>query len=294
MSREYAFVIADVFTQTPFGGNQLAVLPDARGISPERMQDVAREFGYSETTFVLPPDDPRHTRRVRIFTPVTELPFAGHPTVGTASVLATQGFVDPDLTMVLEEGVGPVPVDVDGTFSRFTITAALQQPADEPPRAALAAALSLSPKDIEDCWFADLGAAFCYLRLDTAGTVDRAVLDRAQWAAKVADLWSPNLYVFAGDFRDGGRVYARCFAPAVGVEEDPATGSAAAGLVASLALRSTTPDTEIHLQVDQGVAMGRPSLIDTTARTAGGRLEHVTVGGFTTVVATGTINLPDP
>jgi trans-2,3-dihydro-3-hydroxyanthranilate isomerase len=291
MSREHAFVIADVFTQTPFGGNQLAVLPDASGMSPERMQDVAREFGYSETAFVLPPDDPRHTRRVRIFTPATELPFAGHPTVGTASVLATQGHVDPDLTMVLEEGVGPIRVDVDGTFSRFTTTAPLRMPADVPPRAALAAALSLSEVDIEDCWFADLGVNFCYVRVDTAGTVDRAGLDHAQWAAKVADLWSPNLYMFAGDVRDGGRVHARCFAPAVGVLEDPATGSAAAGLVASLAVRG---GSDLHLQVDQGIAMGRPSLIDTTAHLAGGRLDHVTVGGFTTVVATGTITVPDP
>jgi trans-2,3-dihydro-3-hydroxyanthranilate isomerase len=294
MSREYAFVIADVFTQTPFGGNQLAVLPDARGMSPERMQDVAREFGYSETTFVLPPDDPRHTRRVRIFTPATEVPFAGHPTVGTASVLATQGHVDPDLPMVLEEAVGPISVDVDGTFSRFTTSAPLRQPANEPPRAALAAALSLSEKDIEDCWFADLGVDFCYVRVDTAGTVDRAVLDHAQWAARIADLWSPSLYVFAGDFRDGGRVYARCFAPAVGMAEDPATGSAAAGLIASLAHRGTAADTDVHLHVDQGVAMRRPSLIEATALMAGGRLEHVTVGGFTTLVATGTMNLPDP
>src|SRR6185436_10972449 len=121
------YITADVFTDTPFGGNQLAVFPDAAGISPDLMPAIAREFNYSETTFVLPPDDPSHTARVRIFTPGGELAFAGHPTVGTAHILAATGavkLVGPETRIVLEEGVGPVPVTIrakngEATFAQL-------------------------------------------------------------------------------------------------------------------------------------------------------------------------------
>jgi trans-2,3-dihydro-3-hydroxyanthranilate isomerase len=294
---DYEFFIADVFTQTAFGGNQLAVFPDARGLSDAAMQALAREFNFSETTFVLPPGDPRHTCRVRIFTPTSELPFAGHPTVGTAAVLATSKHVDAGATggrLVFEEGVGPVTVEVNDTFCRLTLDAPpFQTPAHKPSASAIAAALSLSHDDILDCWYAGTGLNFCYVHLTSADTVDRAVLDRAAWSSGIADGWSPHLYLFAGDFCSGGRLYARAFVPAVGVSEDPATGSACAGLVASLAQRSPESDGEHGLRIDQGVGMGRPSLIDAAAHIGGGRLVRVTVGGFTTVVGKGTMTVPD-
>jgi trans-2,3-dihydro-3-hydroxyanthranilate isomerase len=292
---DYEFFIADVFTDRPFGGNQLAVFPAAQGLPDDLMQALAREFNFSETTFALPPEDPRNTRRLRIFTPHVELPFAGHPTVGSAAVLAACGAVDLAVTggrLVFEEGVGPVPVDVDAAFSRLTVNAPLAAPDHQPPRPAVAAALSLSEEVILDCWYAGIGLRFCYVHLSDADAVDRALLDKGAWSAGIADGWSPHLYVFAGEFRSGSRLYARSFAPAAGIEEDPATGSACAGLVASLARRSPEPDGEHAILVDQGVRMGRPSLIDATARTEAGRLRGVTVGGFTAIVGRGVMTVP--
>ncbi|MEW9531743.1 PhzF family phenazine biosynthesis protein [Microbispora sp. NPDC049125] len=295
MSTEYGYCIADVFTRAPFGGNQLAVLPDARGLSDRRMQDVAKEFGFSETTFVFPPDDPRNTRKVRIFTPASELPFAGHPTVGTASVLATQGHVDVTRTggtLILEEEVGPISVEVDGAFSRFTTTAPFESPGSGPSPEAVATALSLPEEDIVGCWYGSVGLRFCYVRLKSRESVDRAVLNRAGWSAGIAGGWSPHLYVFAVESRDQDHIYARSFVPALGVEEDPATGSAAAGLAAGLARRRAGVHTALSLRIHQGVRMGRPSVIEATAHIRDGRLQRVSVGGFTTVVARGVLTLP--
>jgi trans-2,3-dihydro-3-hydroxyanthranilate isomerase len=245
----------------------------------------------------LPAEDPRNTRRVRIFTPSTELPFAGHPTVGTASALATSGHIDARTTggrLVLEEGVGPVTVDVDGTFSRLTLSAPpFEAPDHNPSASVIAAALSLPLDDILDCWYAGVGLNFCYVHLTSAGAVDRAALDKAAWSSGIADGCPPHLYLFAGDFRNGGRLHARAFVPAAGVDEDPATGSACAGLVASLAQRSAQVDGDHALRIDQGVRMGRHSLIDAAARTEDGRLTRVTVGGFTTIVGKGTMTVPD-
>src|SRR5213594_2505125 len=168
----HRFVIADVFTPTAFGGNQLAVFPDARGLSDRAMQAVAREFNFAETTFVLPPADPRYTRRVRIFTPRTELPFAGHPTVGTAAVLARLGLVETSggtATVVFEEGVGPVPVEIrlDGgpVFARLSREARIECPPAEPSPRAVAAALSVPERAVLGAWSASVGLPFCFAHL---------------------------------------------------------------------------------------------------------------------------------
>ncbi|WP_329171157.1 PhzF family phenazine biosynthesis protein [Streptomyces decoyicus] len=292
---EYEFVLADVFTQQPFGGNQLAVFPDARGMSGATMQALAGEFNFSETAFAFPLA-PRSSYRMRIFTPQRELPFAGHPTVGAASVLAADehGAAEAiERRMTFEEGIGPVTVDVSGTFSRLALNVPFEASSHRPSVKSLAGALSLPEEDILDCWYGGVGLAFCYVRLASADAVDRAVLDKAAWAADVAHGWSPHLYVFAGEFHSGGTLYARAFAPAAGVDEDPATGSAGAGLIGSLAQWSTLPDGDHTLRIQQGNRMGRPSLIEAGARTEGGRLTAVTVAGFTTVVGKGTITLPN-
>jgi trans-2,3-dihydro-3-hydroxyanthranilate isomerase len=290
--RTYEFHLADVFTTRRFGGNQLAVLTDARGLSDAEMQAVAQEFGFSETTFVLPPDDPAHTCRVRIFTPAEELPFAGHPTVGTAAVLAAVRGTG-DGRLVFEEGVGPVAVDVAGTHSRLTVTAPFRSAEPGPAPAAVAAALSLAAEDVAETWFGGVGVPFGFVRLSGREAVDRAVLDRAAWRAGLAGAWSPHLYVFAGSFTPGAHLYARSFVPDIGIGEDPATGSAAAGLVASLARRAAAGggDGEVTLTIDQGVAMGRPSRLEAAAAVRGGEVASVSVGGHTVLVGRGTLTL---
>ncbi|WP_163511576.1 PhzF family phenazine biosynthesis protein [Fodinicola acaciae] len=289
----YEFVIADVFAQEAFGGNQLAVIPDARGLSERLMQSLANEFGFSETTFVLPPRDPCHTRQVRIFTPTQELPFAGHPTVGTASVLAADGHVpvEPGQSFVLEEGVGPVTVETAGTFSRLIATTAFEAPYEQPPRQAIAASLSLDEKQLRGCWYGSVGLPFCYVHLDSIDSVDAAFLDQATWNAELANRWSPNLYFFAGELRDGASIYARAFVPAFGIAEDPATGSAAAGLVAHLAVHAPEPTGSYRVQINQGVRMGRSSFIECTAEKENGQLIRTSVGGHTTIMARGTLDL---
>jgi trans-2,3-dihydro-3-hydroxyanthranilate isomerase len=295
----YHFVIADVFTSTAFGGNQLAVFLDGKGLSTRAMQAMTREINFSESTFLLPPEDPTHTRRVRIFTPQREVPFAGHPTVGTAAVIADRGLVqmqDGQVSMILGEGVGPVPVDVStrgGVLtSRFTLECGLERRTGAPSLTAAAAALSLPNEAVVDTWFASMGLPFCFVRLGNRDAVDRSTLSRGPWAAHFSRAWAPDIFLFAGGAGPGEPVYARMFGPSVGVEEDPATGSAAAALAASLADAAPARDGTFSWQVDQGVAMGRPSIIDISADKRDGRVIRVRVGGSTVMTGEGTISVP--
>jgi trans-2,3-dihydro-3-hydroxyanthranilate isomerase len=289
----FDFVLVDVFTNRPFGGNQLAVFPDAAGIAEETMQQLAREFNFSETTFVLPPADSSSTCRVRIFTPRQELPFAGHPTVGTAAVLASMSDGEAARQFVFVEGIGPVTVAVESETIRFHLRSPRYESSPElPPAAAIAGALALPEHAIADCWYAGVGLRFCFVRLANRELVDRAVLDKAAWTDGVAGGWSPELYFFASSVRDGAHlVHARLFAPAVGIDEDPATGSACAALAASIAQRSPERDGTYHLRIDQGVAMGRPSALEGTAYKKGGQVTEVAVGGQATIVGHGTMTL---
>jgi trans-2,3-dihydro-3-hydroxyanthranilate isomerase len=295
----HRFAIADVFTETAFGGNQLAVFPEAEGLSDRAMQALAREFNFAETTFVLPAEDPRHTRRVRIFTPLTELAFAGHPTIGTAAVLARLGLVEMSLgatTIVLEEGVGPVTVEVKlggaAVFARFVLEQEVESPATRPSRTAAAAAISLPEEAVLETWFAGVGVPFCFMRLADKGTVDRATLDRAAWSASFAQAWAPNLFFFAGELSPGSLLYARMFAPAYGIEEDPATGSASAALAGCLSDRASTRDGTLSWQINHGIRMGRPSLIHASAEKRRGRTVKVMVGGSTVLMGEGSMTVP--
>jgi len=268
----HRFVIADVFTRRPFAGNQLAVFPDASRIPEAAMQPIAREFNFAETTFVLPPRDPRHAAQVRIFTPKAELPFAGHPTIGTAAVLVHRGLKQK--TFILEEGIGPVTIEVaeDGLFY-FTSEKTVEVPAVKPALPGVA---------FEDAWFASAGVPFCFLRLK-----DRAAVDRAAWLPQLANAWSPNLYVFCGE----KNLYVRMFAPAFGIVEDPATGSGAVALASVLASREEG-DGLYSWTIDQGVAMGRPSRIEVSAEKREGRVVRVRVGGASCIVAEGEMEVP--
>src|SRR5512138_1379561 len=205
----FRYFTADVFTDEPFGGNQLAVFPDARGIPEHRLQDVAREFNYSETTFVYPGSDQAHTRRVRIFTPGGEVPFAGHPTVGTAHVLAAIGEValtGAETRIVLEENVGPVPVVIrarDGKpdFSQLSV-AMLPQVSDPGiSRQALASMLSLEPDDLLDGDYSpqtvSCGLAFLFVPLRDRKAVARSRLRLEPWEQSLKGTASEMIMVFA-------------------------------------------------------------------------------------------------
>ena len=295
---KYTFHIVDVFSSTPFGGNQLAVLPDATGISTEGMQKIAREFNFGETTFVLPKNDPVNTCRVRIFTPRTELDVAGHPSVGTACALVMKEHVgrgDP-IRLILEENVGPVTVDVarrDGGFhGTLTLSGKIEASSGAPSPTDLAAVLSIEPSEVSQVFFASAGVPFCFAQLSSNEVVDRATLNRAAWAATLAHTWSPHIFFFAGNLRDGGELYARMWAPALGIEEDPATGIACAGLVGAMAAKPDFFGTAYRLSVRQGVLMGRRSEIEAEARKSGSLVTSISIGGATTYIASGEIDVP--
>jgi trans-2,3-dihydro-3-hydroxyanthranilate isomerase len=295
---KYTFHIVDVFSSNPFGGNQLAVLPDAAGISTEGMQKIAREFNFGETTFVLPKNDPTNTCRVRIFTPRAELDFAGHPSVGTACALAMKQHVPPSepIRLILEENIGSVTVDVaqrDGAFhGTLTLSGKIEAPTGAPSATELAAVLSIEPAEVSQVFLAGVGVPFCFAQLSSNEVVDRATINRAAWAATLSRAWSPHVFFFAGHLRDGGNLYARMWAPALGVEEDAATGSACAALVGAMASKHDFGGTVYRLSIEQGVSMGRRSKIEAEARKSEGVVTAVSVGGATAYIASGEIEVP--
>jgi trans-2,3-dihydro-3-hydroxyanthranilate isomerase len=295
----YTFYTADVFTDTLFGGNPLGILPDARGLTTEQMLAIAREFNYSESTFVFPPENPAHTRRVRIFTPGGEVPFAGHPTVGTAHVLAAIGEVPltgAETRIVLEENVGPVPVVIrarDGKPDFAQLSVAMLPQVSEPTvsRERLASILSLDVDDMLDGAYepqtVSCGLPFLLVPLKDRKAVGRSRLRLDQWEESLQGTPSEMVMVFAADpERPGSDMRARMYGPAVSVVEDPATGSACACLAGYLAAR-TPRDGTLRWVVEQGFEMGRPSIIEIEADKQGGAITAVRVGGKTVLVSKG-------
>jgi trans-2,3-dihydro-3-hydroxyanthranilate isomerase len=296
----YEFELVDVFTERPFGGNQLAVLPDARGLTAAQMQAIAREFNFAESAFVLPPLRSGSTAQLRIFAPGAEMPFAGHPTVGSAAVLARRGVSVASggpAEVVLDEVVGRILVTVDTrgdqVFGELCLEPTLERPGAVPSIEQLAAALTLPPGALVDAWFAGVGVPFAYCRLASAQAVDQAVLDRPAFAAALGGAWARNLFFFAGEPVDGATLYGRMFAPGIGVEEDPATGSACATLAGWMAWRDPRPDVTLSITVQQGVALGRSSFLYGGATKAGGYLRSVTVGGNVAFVGRGHLDVPE-
>lgn len=296
----YRFLTADVFTDQPFGGNPLAVFPEGRGISGETMQRIARELNLSETVFVLPPDDPGHTRRLRIFTPGVELPFAGHPTVGTALILAWKGEIPlsgEETRIVFEEGVGPVPVTIRSTGGEavFAQLSAAQLPelGPPPPSAAdLAEVLALDPGDVltgeDDPQGVSCGVPFLFIPLRSRDALRRVRLRPDRWQALIASTWAPHVFVFARDPElPGSDVRARMFAPAMGISEDPATGGAAAAFGGYLAIRASERNGTLRWRIEQGFEMGRPSLLDLEVDKKDGEITAVRVGGGAVLMSEG-------
>jgi trans-2,3-dihydro-3-hydroxyanthranilate isomerase len=295
----YRYYICDVFTDTRFGGNQLAVLPEASGLSDGRMQQIAREFNFSESAFVFPPET-GHSRRVRIFTPATEVPFAGHPNVGTAFVLATTGAFGPILgpkTVTFEEKAGLVPIAIERRGGAIRCELSAPERLTLGPAVsgeAVARAVSLSLEDVVTATHPPQ-AASVGLRFLMAELRDRAALARARpnverLEALAAAGVTPDvhLYVRSADEFD---IRARMFAPLDGVPEDPATGSANAALGALLAHYDKAISGSFRWRIAQGVEMGRPSVLEVRTEKRDGAVVETRVGGASVLVSEGSIEV---
>ncbi len=292
------FATLDVFTQTRFAGNPLAVVLEPAGLDTHAMQAIAREFNLSETVFVFPPTEPSHRARLRIFTPARELPFAGHPTVGTAVLL---GCLDGGgkRDFVLGEEVGPVPcrVNAGGKDRGHALFAIPRLPAPDGKlgsREATAGALGLALDDIGSGglqvsgWSA--GVAFAFVPLRGLEAIRRCKLDLAGWDKAFGGIGTGSAFVFCSETVDAGNhFHARMFAPRMGVTEDPATGSAVAAFAGLLARDGGLADGAHTFAIEQGYEMGRPSQIRLGLTITGGKLTAGTVGGGAVVVVDGVI-----
>ncbi len=290
----HRFVQVDVFTAVPFGGNQLAVFTDARGMTDAQMQAIAREMNFSESTFVFPPEDPKHDARVRIFTPGQELPMAGHPTVGTGFVLGSKRAKD---SLVFELGVGPTPVTVergDGMTGSATMRQRLPEFWDaklEPVDAAGLVSLGVdSVHETLPIMCGSAGVDYVYLPLRTRADVAAAQPNIAAMEAHFGEAFHRAVFVFAVEPDATSDVRGRMFFLVNGAPlEDPATGSAAGPLGSYLVRQGALPAGRIRLQ--QGYEMGRPSDINIDVAGSAHALESVHVGGGVVKVAEGELYL---
>lgn len=308
MPTRHDYLTVDVFTDRAFAGNPLAVVTDATGLSAMQMQAIAAEFNYSESTFVLPPEDPTHTARVRIFTRQNEIPFAGHPNVGTAFTLARLAerrgqTLGP--TLLFEEGAGLVPVDLMRDADARVIGATLTAP--QP----LTLDQQIPPAVVARCVGLDVSAVLTARHEPVVGSVGlpfliaevspeaigrarpevAAFADAARGFPFNGGRFSIHVYARTPDRREGADLRARMFSPLGGTMEDPATGSANGALIALLASLEATADGVLALDVLQGVEMGRPSLLTTSAEKKAGAVTRVRVGGRCAPVMEGTLTL---
>jgi trans-2,3-dihydro-3-hydroxyanthranilate isomerase len=303
MARSYRYLQLDVFTDHLFGGNQLAVFLDGRGLTADTMQAVAREMNFSETTFVLPPERPDTDARLRIFTPGSELPMAGHPTIGSTFALARTGVIAPGAArFVFGLGTGPTPValtwrEADLTFAWMTqLLPVFQEPLAERELAASALGLALSdlapdlPVQVVSC-----GVPFLFVPIATRRAVDAAVLDPGRYDRLMSQSPDANgLFLFTPEPAvDRATAYSRMFAPDIGVTEDPATGIASGPLGCYLVRHAVVaPDRAGAMLSLQGVKMGRPSHVHIAIDAAVGGIRSVQVGGEAVLAGEGTLYIP--
>jgi trans-2,3-dihydro-3-hydroxyanthranilate isomerase len=298
------FVTLDVFTARPFAGNQLAVFPDATGIPDALLLPITREFNFSEVTFCYPAEEPGHTRRVRIFTPGGEIPFAGHPTIGTAAALAlTERALDgPAGRFTFEMGVGTVPVDVrvEGparAWAELSVARLPESGPQAPTLNTLAEILSLETSDLMGGSYSpqavSCGYPFLIVPVRSVAAVGRARVRVDRWEQTLSTWWAPEILVAARDAERGPDHWrVRMFAPGINVPEDPATGSAAASFGGFLAARESTAEGTFVWTIDQGMEMGRPSRITVSVDKAGGAVAAVRVAGQAVLMGEGSLRLP--
>ena len=297
------FTTVDVFTDRRFGGNPLAVVSDARGLSTEQMQSIAAEFNLAETTFVLPPQDPAHTAHVRIFTPKAELPFAGHPNVGTAFVLARAGEchgrkITGD-KLVFEEKAGLVPLDL--TREQGNVVAArLAAPqkltlGDELSPEQVAEMCGLEPSEVTTRMhrpvIASCGNNFAFAELTSRAALAKAAVRSEALARHLPMSRAIGLHLYTRVEEHGVAIQSRMFAPLFGVPEDPATGSSNVVLIGLLAHFRPERDLTLSLTLGQGFDMGRPSILEASAEKKAGRVVDTYIGGRCVPMLRGTIDL---
>jgi trans-2,3-dihydro-3-hydroxyanthranilate isomerase len=303
--KSYRYLQLDVFTDRLFGGNQLAVFLDARGLASSTMQAVAKEMNFSETTFVLPSERADTDVRMRIFTPGAELPIAGHPTIGSTFALARAGVIAPDREhFVFGLGAGPVSVALTWRSDELSF-AWMSQPLPTflPPSitpAEAAAALGLPEGAVSDTGLpvqvVSCGVPFLYVPLTTRSAVDRATIDPAAYA-RLMSAWpdaGSGVFCFSAERAgDNATVYSRMFAPAVGVFEDAATGIASGPLGCYLVRHNLVTATEAASMLSlQGVKMGRPSQVHISIAVEAGDIRAVRVGGESVLAGEGTLYIP--
>lgn len=299
----YRYVILDVFTDKPLAGNPLAVLPEAEGLDDGQMQAIARELNLSETVFVFPPASPRHSATIRIFTPQSELPFAGHPTVGTAVLIAIEksrhlGPGRHEMMVLLDEKVGPVRcgVFVTGGANGHAIFDVPRKPeaiAADNDRDAIAAALSLMPAEIgfenHRPGAFTAGVPYSLVPVRDLEVIGRARPNVTHWERAFAERAA---FLYCRQTEGAGRhFHARMFWPGNGIAEDPATGSAVAAFGEAIRKFDDLPSGSHRYVIEQGFEMGRPSLMKLELDVAGGEVAASRVGGDAVVVAEGTLSI---
>ncbi len=302
---EYDFYTTDVFTTQKFGGNPLAVFPNAAGLDTPTMQKIAREFNLSETIFIFPPDDRANTVKVRIFTPYFELPFAGHPTVGGAFVLATIGQIplDGPVTHIsFEEGVGIVPISIyaddAGNVTKAVLSAAVvpEVMGDAPSAELMETVLTLEPGDVlsQDLSpeIVKAGTPRLFVPVKNRNALANIQIDVAKWRQQLPG--TRSVYAYCTDPEGGesdlrGRMFV--VSDTGGMYEDPATGSAVTGLAGYLAQQSDQKDGTLRWLMEQGFEMGRPSYLEIEADIADGVCQAVRVGGASVMVSRGSFSV---
>jgi trans-2,3-dihydro-3-hydroxyanthranilate isomerase len=296
------YTTLDVFTDRPFGGNPLAVLCDQPALPDERMQTIAREFNLSETVFIVPPRDSRALRRLRIFTPERELPFAGHPTIGAVQTLVETGIAQIGAQggeFALELEVGLVPIKVtrrEGALPFLQLTTARlpEKLGTAPDTSALAGILGLEKNDIltgkdsPQTW--SCGVPFLFVPVRDRAVLARSRPNTAEWSAVMKNAGSSQIFIFCRDPElPGSHLRARMYAPEFGIMEDPATGGAAAAFGGYLSARESTSTGTHRWVIEQGFEMGRPSILNVEADTDAGNVTAVRVGGTAVRMSEGTL-----
>ena len=295
---EYKFYVVDVFTDKKFEGNQLAVFPSAEGITSENMQKIASEFNYSETIFLTSTSE-QNTRNARIFTPTSEVDFAGHPNIGAAMLLAKIGQYSDEkkIDIIFKEKVGNVHICIyfeDSVPKSAELSVAmLPKNGNSPDIEGIAKAISLEPLDIEQTPLSySCGLPFLFVPIVSLDKLEHAALNQEAWEKYISKSWAPQIFLFTRQtIHATSDFHARMFAPALGISEDPATGSAAAALAGFISENIEKNDGTFTFTIEQGFEINRPSIIEMVFTQKNNKMESIKIKGNAVIFSEGTITL---